>query len=94
MQAYGFAAGDVFIAIFAVAIGSTHGMSWVILPAALGVGCDAWQVARIRTRQHQSSPSDTTLADWWRRHGLWQMLASSLPVYLALVASAVALARH
>jgi len=94
-QAWGFFLAGVGLGAFAVAIGLSHNASWVVIPAAIGVVAAGMSLTTTmrRCRMDTDMP-DSSLKLWWARRGLWLMMGSNLPIYVAIAGAAVALNRH
>lgn len=94
-QAWGFFLAGVALAAFAVAVGVSHHASWVLILAAIGLlaGGMSLTATMKRCRMNTDAP-DRPVNLWWARRGLWLMLGSNLPIYVAIAGAAVALNHH
>lgn len=91
-QAIGWFCGAVALGVLACGIGVAKHSEWLIIPAVLGVmmsgvvvrDCHRWY------KRDGKQPSDGFRA-WWPRRGVWLLLSSGIPTWVAVGGMAFAL---
>lgn len=95
-QAWGFLFGSVTIGVIAAEVGLTHHAAWVLAPAGAGVLAGFAVLRNVHGRvatATTTAPQRPDVASWWARRGMWWMLLSGLPSWVAIDAAALALHR-